>query len=212
MAAFLSTLFGALVTIAMVIFVERMRRPRLELSIQPPFDGPWAQNAPVRAMRSLRLILSNKTLPWWARSWMSHTPALQCRAEITFHDGTTRQNIFERTMEGRWATSAEPFIIQAPQGRPIMFIPESVCVVYPGEHAVLDIAIRADDDVHSYGWNNESYVCTPEWRNPRWQLRQGIYLVKVVITSSGQKYSRCFSLINQANRDAFHLDHSQQQF
>ena len=128
MAAFLSTLCGALVTIAMVIFVERMRRPRLELSVQPPVDGPWPQNAPVRAMRSLRLILSNKTLPWWARSWMSHTPALQCRAEITFHDRTTR-GYFGQTMEGHsWATSPQPFIMQTPQGQPIMFIPRvSLC-------------------------------------------------------------------------------------
>jgi hypothetical protein len=190
----------------MAIFVERMRRPRLELSIEQPYDGPWPPSAPVRAMRSLRLKLENRPLPWWARWWMSPTPALQCRAAITFHDLATRQDVFGRAMAGRWADTPEPFAISTPQGQQVVLIPDPVCVVYPGESAILDVAIRADDDADSYGWNNESYICTPPWRNERWRLRHGLHLIKVIVTSSGQECTRCFRLVNEApDREAFHL-------
>jgi hypothetical protein len=190
-AALLSTMVGALVSIAMVMLVERMRRPRFEFSILEPCDGPWG-NTSIRAMRSLRLNLTNKTLSCWASWWMTHTPAHQCRAAITFHDEQTRRDLFGRTMEGRWAASPEPIVFRN-EGQSFASIPEQVCVIYPGEAAVLDVAIRVDDDVPSYGWSNESYFCMPPFRNERWQLPQGIYLLKVVVTSSGQKYSRCFS-------------------
>jgi hypothetical protein len=206
MGDFFGVIFGGLVTIAIAMLVERMRRPRLELTIEQPFDGPWPSSAQVRAMRSLRLKLNNRPLPWWGRWWMSPTPALQCRAAITFHEPVTKQDVFGRSMAGRWANAPEPFVIQPPQGPAAVFVPDPICNVYPGESAILDVAIRADDDTDAYGWNNEAYFSRPLGRNENWRLRPGIHLVRVIVTSSGQEHVQCFRLVNQApSRDAFHL-------
>jgi hypothetical protein len=206
---FISTIVGALVSIGFVIFVEYLRRPRLQLIIIDPFDGPWPSaslvNAQIQEMRSLRLSLCNVAPPWYS-NWVLRSPALQCHAAISFYDQQGRHDIFGRSMEGRWAASPEPFIAQTPQGQPIGIIPDWSCVVYPGESETLDLAIRTNVSPNSYGWNNESYFCDPLWRNPRWELLQGIHRVRVIITSSGQKRTFWFTLVNSAGISAFHLE------
>jgi hypothetical protein len=212
MWTFLSTIFGGFVSIGAVVFVEYLRRPSLELSKEdPPLDARYDPpgSRPATEMRSLRVRLSNRTLPWLAR-WMLRGPALQCRAAITFHH-LDEQDIFGRAMEGRWPSTPEPLPIviapATPQGQPLVLIPQSRGVdVYPGESELLDTAIRADNDTECYGWNNETYFCTPPWRNPNWRLDRGRYLVRVIVTSSGQKCTGWFRLENSVGRDAFRLE------
>jgi len=221
MSAFISTVVGGLVSIGVVILVEYLRRPRLKLTILPPDDGPWPNlPPPVQQMRSLRLKLSNEPLSWWA-NWMVRAPALQCRAAITFYDQQGQHDIFGRTMEGRWARSPEPFVLPPlpplppplemddlpsadSQGLPI--IPEWSCNVYPGESETLDLIVRTDVSPNSYGWNNETYFSNPVGRNLQWQLPPGINRIEVVITSSGQKRTSWFTLMNAAGLQAFHLE------
>jgi hypothetical protein len=74
---------------------------------------------------------------------------------------------------------------------------ESRVDVYPGEETLLDIAVRFEDEENCYGWNNDSYFFN--WRNPNWRLTQDRYLVKVVITSSGQRCVGKFRMINNVN-------------
>jgi len=206
--AFLSTLIGALVSIGTVVFVEYLRGPSLELSKEdPPLDARYDPpgSRPAMDMRTLRVRLFNKPLPWWAK-WMVRVPALQCRAAITFHHFGDEQDIFGRAMDGRWANTPEPLRIvlplPPPQGQALMLIPERVGVdVYPGESELLDIAIRADSDVECYGWNNEAYSSSPIWRNPNWKLDRGRYLVRVIITSSGQKMYRLVPARKQRRSD-----------
>jgi hypothetical protein len=211
MWAFLSTIFGALVSIGAVVFVEYLRRPSLELKENPPLDLKYDPGSrPATEIRSLRVILSNRTLPWFAR-WMLRVPALQCRATITFHHLADEQDIFGRPMEGRWPNTPElvPIVIPpaGPGGQPVVLIPQSRGVdVYPGESEPLDIAFRADNDTECYGWNNEAYFSTPPWRNPRWKLDRGRYLVRVIVTSSGQKCTGWFRLENSVGRDSFRLE------
>jgi hypothetical protein len=181
MWAFLSTIIGGFVSIGAVVFVEYLRRPSLELSKEdPPLDNRYDPpgSRPATEMRSLRVEVSNETLPWFAR-WMDRAPALQCRATITFHHLADEQDILGRAMEGRRASTPEPLpIVLAPanpQGQPVVLIPQSHGVdIYPGESELLDIAIRADNDTECYGWNNETYFSTPQWRNPRWRLDPGL--------------------------------------
>ena len=76
--------------------------------------------------------------------------------------------------------------------------------VYPGEEELLDVAVRFDGETDCYGWSNESYLYN--WRSPNWKLPRGRYLVKVVVTSSGQKCTDAFRLINDVeNRTDFRL-------
>jgi hypothetical protein len=143
---------------------------------------------------------------------MVRAPALQCRAAITFHHSDDEQDIFGRVMEGRWSNTPEPasIIIGPPtsQGQQLALIPQTRnwVDVYPGESELLEIAIRADNDAECYGWNNEAYLSTPQWRNPNWKLDRGRYLVRVIVTSSGQKCPGWFRLENSVGGDSFRLE------
>jgi hypothetical protein len=202
---FLSTIFGALVSIGAVIFVEYYRQPKLKfVKEDPPHDPPWEPGTkPVPKPRYLRVFVSNELPPWFAARWLGRMPANQCRAAITFHH-LDEQDVFGRVMEGRWSGTPEPIPLLLGG---VAFVPESPTVnIYPGETESVDIAIRGDDDEACYGWNNESYFSVPEWRNPKWKLNPGRYLVRVVVTSSGRKHVAWFRLENSATRDAFRLE------
>src|SRR6266496_2881372 len=206
-------IIGAVTSISTAIWIEWLRRPRLSLSMEtPPLDIKWSGPKPAQEARYLRVRLFNKPLPAWIR-WMDRGPALQCRAAITFHhlDG---QNVFGRTMEGRWSASPEPvpMPVIGPDGKQSLLIDfarftiASQLDVYPGETETLDVAIRLDDDAECYGWNNEAYFSDPLWRNLDWKLPPGRYLVRVLVSSSGQKNEKCFRLINDVARTDARLE------
>jgi len=207
----LSILFGGLITILTAIGVEALRRPKLRLSIEdPPLDLPSPDGKGMR--RNLRLVLHNDPLPFVAR-WMQRAAATQCRGEITFRHLNDGQDIFGRAMAVRWVKSPEPIAsrIVGPDGKIQFYIQDfsradtdSRIDVYPSDQELLDVAVRFDGEAECYGWNNDSYLY--EWRNPDWKLRSERYLVKVVITSSGQKCTGVFRLINDVeNRTDFRL-------
>lgn len=213
MEILLSIVGGGVITVLTALCVEYLRRPDLRLSIEePPCDVPYHDGAhPARDARYLRLILRNDPLPRFAR-WMQRGAALQCRGEITFHhlDG---QNIFGRAMVVRWSNSPQPIASQVlDNGGVVQFhiidfarpASESRIDVYPDEVQLLDVAIRCDNESECYGWNNDAYF--HRWRNPDWTLLRGRYLVKVVITSSGQKCTGVFRLVNDVeHRTDFRL-------
>src|SRR6266536_3290350 len=203
----IGVVIGGLITIVTAMCVEYLRTPQLYLFIEvPPCDVGYAPGKPARNSRYLRLKLRNRPLPRGAQ-WMQRSAALQCRGEITFHhlDG---QDIFGRAMPVRWSNSPEPVLSKivdangSVQGRIVDYAklnPESRIDVYPGEEEIVDVAVRHDEDEDCYGANNEQYFSSPPWRNPRWKLPKARYLVKVVITSSGQKCVGTFRLINDVD-------------
>jgi hypothetical protein len=207
----LQLIVGAVIAILITIWVEYLRRPSLALVVEsPPIDTKY-EDRPAKNRRGVRLKVCNKPLPGWA-VWMVRAPALQCRGTITFHhlDG---QNIFGRAMAARWANAVEPVPIPIVNSQGTQFHildprlnAESGMDVYPGESEILDVAARLDDEEDCYGWNNESYFCTPPWRNPNWKLPRGRYFVRVTITSSGQKCVGDFRLINDVSRTDFRLE------
>ena len=212
MSGVLDIIVGGLLTIATTIGVEYSRRPSLSLEIEkPPCDILNRRDGPARDARHLRLVLRNNPLPAFLR-WMLRGAALQCRGEVTFHhlDG---QDVFGRKMPVRWANSPQPVANQITdlQGE-VQFLvqdrtrnaTESRMDVYPGESEILDVAARFDDDTDCYGWNNDAYFF--EWRNPYWRLPAGRFLVKVVITSSGQKCVGKFRMVNDVSRSDFRLE------
>jgi hypothetical protein len=219
MGIFLSVVFGGLVSAAIAILIEYVRRPSLDLEINPPHDQTYAPGTqPATYIRSLRIKIVNRKLPFWAR-WTLRSPALQCRAAITFHSSDGEHDIFGKAMEGRWSDSPEPAVMvfrppDSVQTRSVQPIPtarttgtpgiastltrtsgiaatsgskehedigivptglfhragvlvpqEPRAAVYPGESALLDVAIRVDEDENCYGWSDESYVSV--YRRPR---------------------------------------------
>jgi hypothetical protein len=182
----------------------------MELRLALPTNIEY-QNHPARNVRFLGLELVNKPLPRWA-GWMARNTALQCHADITFHhlDG---QNVFGRTMIGRWSGSPEPAPILFRIGDNSVMIsdPSKLTTridVPPGEIQRLDIAAKFDSERECYGWSNESYFSNPVWRNPNWCLSEGRYLVRVAIVSAGEKCMCTFRLINDVPRQDFRIEKS----
>jgi hypothetical protein len=141
---------------------------------------------------------------------MSRSAAMHCKGTITFHhlDG---QNVFGRAMEIRWSNTLEPVSMYFNLGNKTIPIGNSTTVirdihVYPGEAELLDVAARFDNDSECYGWSNASYFSNPLWRNPDWKLPQGRYLVKLSISSAGEKCTGVFRLINDVPRQDFRLE------
>lgn len=170
--AIIGVVLGGLISILTVIFVENLRKPKLELSIADPDDKEYGEEHPARKIvgvnrvRYLGISLVNKSLSRWYR-WMSRNAALQCRGSITFHhlDG---QNVFGRAMPVRWSYTPEPIplvgIINDKQINifdPARLTLESRVDVYPGEFQRLDVAARFNNKDECYGWNNENYFSDP---------------------------------------------------
>jgi hypothetical protein len=213
--AIIGTITSILTSGGVAVFVENKRRPRIKLTIEPPLDLPYdPPRHSISEMRSLNVNVRNEPLLGSAR-WMIRAPALQCRATITFHhlDG---QNVFGRVIGGRWASSPEPvpLPVVGPQGQQFQIIDftrlvlESWIDIHPGRSELLNIAARVDNDDECYGWNNESYFSMPPWRNPKWKLPKGRYLVRVVVSSSGQQFTDCFRLINDVSRRDCRLENA----
>jgi len=190
-------LIGTVTSALVAIWIEYLRRPFLQLSIETPaIEQARKQGAGAETGRYLRVKLFNKPLPGWVR-WMVREPAAQCRAAISFRHLLDNQDVFGRTMAGRWANT--------PVGRPG---DTSRIDVYPGDTEVLDVAARFDAQAECYGWNNEAYFSGPPGYNPDWKLGHGRYVVEVVIRSSGQTCSSRFHLHNDVPRSAFRLEPS----
>jgi hypothetical protein len=191
---FWSIIGGAFFSLLIAIGIENLRRPRLRLEAVSTFHVP---DTPIHAVR---VRVHNKPLPFW---FMVRLPALQCRATVRFLSCPGDKDIFNKTLEGRWVSSPEPNRVQG-----MVVIPQFRGVdIYPGEHELLDVAIRYEGETVCYFWNTESYLFDPLGKNPDWALPQQAYTVEVVVTSSGQKRVGKFDLGNTSRgADAFRLE------
>lgn len=208
-------LLGVLSSSLVAIFLEYMRKPRLILDVVPPDDQKHSPSHPAREMRCLRVKVKNKDLPWLLR-WMSRETATHCRAEVhfAFLEGAF---VFAEAMIGRWSGSAEPVPMEGVIGdsRFLLWDPSRMALaseisIPAGEAENLDVVVRCDADTEAFGWNNQSYQ-PPLWKNPRWKLDKGRYLVRVTIRTSGSKVERTYHLNNDGQRQNFRLQDSADQ-
>jgi hypothetical protein len=218
-ATFIAIICGGLLNMAAAVWAEHRRRARLTVHVEPqPLDTYLAQlfdaTAVPQSFRSLRVVVSNDPQGWLDR-WMA-SPALQCRAVITFHDVSDGKEMFGRSMQGRWAGSPQPTSIPVVNRTtqavdffildPGKMVVESRIDIYPGFSEPLDIAVRFQGDEDCYGWNNETYFKQPVGKNPDWKLGHNRFLVKVVVTSLGQRCEGVFRLINNVPQSSFRLE------
>jgi hypothetical protein len=211
--AAIGVVLGGVIAVAVAIWIEQLRRPKMSLVIEPP-DEIIFTPANLRA-RSLKVRVSNSALTG-LESFMVRAPALQARGVITFHRYGDGQDIFGKPMAGRWASGLQPTAIpvrSVANGNidyqildPQMAGAGSRVDIYPGESEVLDVAVRVENDDECYGFNNEMYFIPTFGRNPDWRLGRDRFLVKIVIVSSGQRCIGVFRLINDVPRSSFRLE------
>jgi hypothetical protein len=217
---FFSTLFGVFaggfITIVVAIVIEHTRKPRLDLRIKPYVDQTYHPGTtPVQSARFLYVELVNQPLPVWAR-WTLRSAATQCYGHITFHHIDDGQQVLADPMRVRWSSTVEPpFLLRFNNigGKDIAFLDfvELKRIEYidvqPGRSETLDVAARFDDNLDCYGWNNDSYFSDPPWRNPKWKLAPGRYIVRVTIYHAGEQVEGYFRLSNNTeDRDNFRLE------
>jgi hypothetical protein len=219
MGGTVDVILGAILSILITIWVEYLRKPKLNFQKSNISDQDYSlfpEKRPANKARFLSVVIENKPLSSVVR-WLSRSAALQCHAEITYYhlDG---QNVFGRAMTARWSGLVEPIpTIQISGERNQIFISnvgQNISTtrkdIYPGEGASLDIAARFDNDVDCFGWNDEAYFSNPAWRNPKWKLLPGRYIVKIELTSAGDKATNLYRLINDTDITSFRLEQVQQ--
>jgi len=203
-------ILGAVISIIITIGIENLRKPKLSVVLRPPVDRDF-QNAPAQKVRFLQVDVVNQPLHPLVR-WMSREAAMQVHTSVSFYhlDG---QNVFGREMIARWSGAPEPVLptVILDDKRGFIFDPLRLTVssnmdIYPGHSQAFDIAAKLDDDEECYGWNNEVYFSNPLWRNPNWKLPHGRYLVKVTISTAGEKVTHIYRLINDVPRNSFRLE------
>jgi len=209
MDAILNMFVGAVLAILTTVTVEWFRRPSLRFQIVPPYDSDYTsrQASPARKGRFLAISVQNSPLPWFLK-WLLRNPAMDSWGMVSFHHLDDGQDIFGRAMEGRWSGSTEPPIAAA-SGVVIdsdWLRSHNRRDIQAGESETIDVGARFDDDKSCYGWSNENYLSNPVWKNPRWELASGRYIVRVEIRTSGQKFVRCFRLCNEGTIDSFRLE------
>lgn len=210
-----AVLIGVISSLTVAMFVEWERQPRLILSIPEPSDQDYrGQLAPVQIMRCLRIRVRNRELPWLLR-WMRRESAENCLGTIQFLylDGG---KYFVNPMPARWTGSPEAAPLRgrlidnmASQYQIELWDVTRLSIISKidipaGEQEDLDVAVRCDDDLDCYGFNNASYRFN--WRNEEWKLPRGRYRVDVTVRSAGQKISQRFLINNDLRRDQFRLE------
>jgi hypothetical protein len=215
----LELILGAIIVLAITIWLEWLRKPKLKLQVHNPHDKDFTQleDKPAKIARFLSLELTNKPI-WKSLRFMLRAAALQCHGTITFHRLDDGQDIFGRAMPIRWSSSPQPSAthvtidnIEFSLYDPKSFSITSRMDIYPGETERLDVAARFDNETDCFGWNNDSFFSDPQWRNQDWQLGEGSYLAKVVIVASAEKCEGIFRLINDVPQNAFRLEKSSEE-
>jgi hypothetical protein len=207
----INVILSIFIALIIAAFLDSLKKPRLTLTIANAKDAEY-RNHPATHSRFLAVNLNNKRRPKWA-FWVSRLAATQCRGRISFHHLDDGQDIFGRKMPIRWSGTDEPAypeILHQGEVWGKIFDPRRLTLVktedvYPGSHRRLDVAAKFDNDIECYGWSNESYFSKPIWRNPRWRLPKGRYLVKVSVMTSGESVEQMFRLINDVPRKDFRL-------
>ncbi len=208
---FLGAFLGALLSLAISIYIEYQRKPKLSFTIEePPYEGTYT-SAPAKQVRFLRVQLWNQAMPSLLR-WLNRDAALHCNGDIQFHHTEDGTPIFTRPMPIRWSGSDEPFSLQvAPTGTLVSIFDYGKYSAatrrncYPGNKESIDVVARFDDEGECYGWSNESYIPNKGWRNIDWKLPTGRFLVTVTVYSAGEKIVGAFKLENTAGRSDFRL-------
>ena len=206
---FVEVVLGAVVAILITIWVERTKKPRLEILIANSLDVNYPAG-PVHQARFLNVEVRNRRLRFWER-WMLRDAALQCHASIKFcHlDG---QSYFGKTMAGKWHSAPEPVpYLLSVGGQQVAFMDvgrsniTQRMDIYPGESEQLNVAGRYDDEAECYGWSMECYA-PPPWHPPAWRLPQSRYLVHISVVSSGECCEGVFRLSCEGARQHFRLE------
>jgi hypothetical protein len=173
-----SLVIGGLITIAVALAVEWVKRPRLAVEIaRPASDARW---------EILHIKVINKPVAGWAGRFVLRNDAPGCRVRATFR----RRNVTGPStplfgIDGRWSATPQPLsVIAGTQGREAIFdvnkLPQSERFDLPPDSAgeAVAIAIKLTGDRDAYAFSNSSYIAG-DFRHEPFKLGVGQFEVEV---------------------------------
>ncbi len=133
--------------------------------------------------------------PSFTRIWVANYPktpekgiiAESVYAEIIFHN-QSKQKLF--VINGKWAEGGQPALGAGSLQTQQMTIPPN------RKPFCLDIGLKYLMDDNFYGIDDETTLVYSDWRNPKYKLNKGIYLVQVTFACKGANSPIWFKLEN----------------
>ena len=174
-----------------IILIDYLRRPCIEIRYR---DEPITQDP----RRWVHVFIGNKPL-WGIRR---HT-AMECRSKVTYTHMQTGET--RGPFETKWASRVNPIRVELDSSnRPVPLVDETLIqqakleAIPPGAERALDIAVKFDGEDEAYIWTPESYYGR---KNPKYELKQGKYRVKVRIEAPGlSPREKSFILENKGDK------------
>lgn len=193
------TLVAILVAVAVPLWIESRRRPRLILKVGKPADGPGG------SFKFLHVQIVNEPLE---SKWLLRNTATGCKASLSFEElGTSKRPV--QDAPARWAGTPEPLsfvpagagvgqifdITKLPQSYRFDLSPDKT-----GE--AITIAVKHAGDKSAFAFNGESYgpgvskpFCLPEF-----ELTGDEYRLTVRVAAGGLEDAADFRLRNYGDR------------
>ena len=197
---------GTILGIVAVLWIERQRRPNLEMRVEevPPKqedEDPGAKGT------FLRIEVHNKEIPRWIARFYDGEPALSCHASIVFYHLDDGRRACSEKMPVRWVDTDEPecdvrYLADGTAVDVLRKVQHTVDIP-SGECAKMDVAFRQGDHTKCYGWNNEGYLYGKS--NPKWTLDKGQYVAKVTMKTGGRLFANAFVIDNDGRYEDFKL-------
>ncbi len=209
----LGVVLGGILSILTTVFIENLRRPKLRLKLALPSDSTYGPNHPLaNRARYLNVDVENVAIHPLLR-WISRSAAMQCIGSITFHN-LYGADIFGRAMEARWGETVQPvypaIFLDNQQAGYLADIERirgiSHVDIFEGRKSGINVAVKFDAEAVCWGWSNQSYFSNPQWRDGKWKMEKGTYLVRVIVHSAGAEARNVFRLVNEAGLDSFRLE------
>jgi hypothetical protein len=187
---------GIISSLAVVIFYEWVKKPRLSLGI-----GSRAVKHGLITETPLSCFLHVKVVSRRSKFWgcvMPRNPAVLCRAWVDMLPESENQF----TIDARWTTQREPgkYIgldrLEIDLGLVFQIPREDI---HAGEEAEISIAVKHQNEEKCYGFNNRSYLF-PAYKNPDWEIGLGKHRVTVRLSCGDLYIHRDFLLNNLSNK------------
>jgi hypothetical protein len=180
-----------IVSAIMIILIDYFRKPRIEIRYK---DEPISKDP----RRWVHVFVVNKPL-----QIISRYTAMECRGKVVYTHLQTGET--KGPFENKWASRVNPIRVELDSSnRPVVLVDETLIQqakvenIPPGAERGLDIAVKFNGENEAYIWTPESYY---NRKNPKYELKQGEYRVKVRIEAPGLcPVEKTFILENRGNK------------
>lgn len=168
LAALVLSIISIVVSLAVPITLEVVRKPKLALLIGEAVGDE-------RGFRILHLRVINRPLPRVLRKIISRRPAYQCYVDLDFRSMGSNSRKFE-PIRAKWAKAPEPLILGEFDATKVPMA-EQWDLAEGEEGESVAIAIKFAGEEHAYAFNSLSYQFEG-LKNPRWLLSKNEYVIR----------------------------------